>query len=118
MNENNYGALYRVQRAACVFEEGIDQVNKKKFSRRLPVRIELHADENDAAAISANLYMCRDALWIEFPSAAGARLGTMKIEHHNYAVNLVYWDADAIQASDAGTVVPLFQIVPSKPSEP
>ncbi len=103
--------MYTVQRAACIFKEGIEEkVNRKKFTKRLPIRIELHDDENDAAAISANLFLRCDALLIEFPDANGQRLGTVKIEHHNGDVNLVYWDTDGIRTNDAGTVVPIFQV--------
>lgn len=85
-------------------------MNRKKFTKRLPIRIQLHDDENDAAAIFANLFLRRDALLIEFPDANGQCVGTVKIEHHNGDVNLVYWDADALQANGAGTVVPIFQV--------
>lgn len=92
-------------------------MNRKKFTKRLPIRIELHDDENDAAAIFANLFLRRDALLIEFPAANGQRLGTVKIEQHNGDVNLVYWDTDAIQANDAGTIVPIFQVIASTHNE-
>ncbi len=91
-------------------------MNRKRFTKRLPIRIELHDDENDAAAIFANLFLRRDALLIEFPAANGQRLGTVKIEHHNGEVNLVYWDTDAIQLNGAGNVVPLFQVSASAPN--
>ena len=92
-------------------------MSRKKFTKRLPIRIELHDDENDDAAISANLFLRRDALLIEFPDADGQRLGTVKIEHHNGDVNLVYWDTDAIQANRAGTVISLFQVMASTRDE-
>ncbi len=82
-------------------------MNRKKFTKRLPIRIGLHDDENDAAAISANLFLRRAALLLEFPDANGQRLGTVKIEHHSGEINLVYWNTDAIKTNDAGTVVPL-----------
>jgi hypothetical protein len=110
--------LYTVQRAACVLKEDIEKkVNRKKFTKRLPIRIELHDDQDDAAAIFANLFLRRDTLLIEFPDANGQRLGTVKIEHHNGDVNLVYWDADAIHANDAGSVIPLFQTIASTREE-
>ncbi len=93
------------------------KVNRKKVTKRLPIRVELHDDQDDAAAIFANLFLRRDALLIEFPTANGQRLGTVRIEHHNGDVNLVYWDTDAIQANDAGTVIPLFQVAASTRDE-
>ncbi len=92
------------------------KVNRKKFTKRLPIRIELHDDVCDAAAISANLFLRRDALLMEFPDVNGQRLGTVKIEHHNGDVNLVYWDSYANQANGEGTIIPLFQVITSTPN--
>lgn len=113
-----FAARCTAYNAPLVFQGGYGKkVNRKKFTKRLPIRIELHDDEKDATAISAHLFLRRNALLIEFPDADGQRLGTVKIEHHNGDVNLVYWDTDAIQANDAGTVIPLFQVVASTRNE-
>ncbi len=85
-------------------------MSKKRYTKRLPIRVELRDDENDALVISANLFMRRDALLIEFPASDGHRLGAVKLEHHNGVVNLVYWDDSATQMRDAGNVIPLFEV--------
>lgn len=74
------------------------------------MRIDFHDDENDNRVISANLFLRRDILLIEFPAMDGHRLATVRIEHHNGTLNLVYWDLEVSQKGGPGTIVPLFDV--------
>lgn len=81
---------------------------KRRVRRSLPIEQQLRDDENENSMVRALLFRKRDVLLIEFPDNKGRRQATVRIQHHNGCVELVYWDKDAAQRGGEGTVVSLF----------